>query len=265
MPKTSLFPPDALPLTSASSGAARFTPQGSQVRIEVLQPDGAQPYKVLAKSPFFPALKKNDTLHISFEMRCLAAPPPDHRGSFKAYLQVDKGPWEGLGESASSIPSDGVWRTYHVSAKAEKDFPEGIVNVGLHLAQQAQTLELRFLRGENLGDVALKEIPENPMDYLGREKNAPWRKEAVQRIEKHRKGELKLKITDRSGKIIPDANVSVELKRHAFAFGSFVDYDPDKNNSDVEKNNDSVVQPGHDSLVLVGLGSGERENPEGLS
>ncbi len=242
MRQTPLFPPDLLPLTGSADGAARFTPQGTQVRIEVLKPDGARPYNVLVKSPFFPALKKNDTLHLSLEIRCLAAPLPDRRGSFKAYLQVDKGPWEGLSDMGGSVPSDGVWRTYHFSAKTQKDFPEGVVNLVLHLAKQVQTLEVRNLRGMNLGDVPIATVPENPMEYLGREKDASWRKEAAQRIEKNRKGDFKLKITDKSGKIISGASVSVELKRHAYAFGSFVDYDPYKNNIDVEKHKKYMLQ-----------------------
>jgi endo-1,4-beta-xylanase len=242
MPQTPLFPPDALPLTGGADGAARFTPQGTQVRIEVVKPDGAKPWSAFIKSPFFPALKKNDTLHVSVELRCLAAAPPDRRGSFNAYVQVDKGDWEGLGNVGSGVPSDGAWRTYHISAKAQKDFPEGVVNVVLHLAQQVQTLEARNLRGVNLGDVPLTSVPDNPMNYLGRERNAPWRKEAARRIEKNRKGELKLKITDTSGKTISGASVSVELKRHAFAFGSFTDYKPAEDNPDAEKYKKTMLQ-----------------------
>ncbi len=58
--------------------------------------------------------------------------------------------------------------------------------------------------------------------YSGQETDAPWRKEAAARIEKHRKADLIVSVIDDQGRLIPDAEVKIEMQRHAFGFGSMV-------------------------------------------
>src|SRR4051812_19982578 len=57
-------------------------------------------------------------------------------------------------------------------------------------------------------------------NYKGREPQAPWRKEAETRIDKFRKAALSIVVNDASGKPVPDADVSVKMKRHAFSWGA---------------------------------------------
>ncbi|MCF7849014.1 MAG: endo-1,4-beta-xylanase [Kiritimatiellales bacterium] len=57
-------------------------------------------------------------------------------------------------------------------------------------------------------------------DYIGRSADAAWRKAANERIEKHRKAELEIRVVDKDGKPVPGANVSVRQQRHAFGFGT---------------------------------------------
>src|SRR5688572_23119345 len=61
-----------------------------------------------------------------------------------------------------------------------------------------------------------------PESYAGRAEEAPWRVAAAQRIERYRKGTLRVVVTDRRGKPIPGATVRVSMRRHAFGFGSAV-------------------------------------------
>src|SRR5215216_180336 len=49
------------------------------------------------------------------------------------------------------------------------------------------------------------------LDYKGREANAPWRKEAEARIERSRKADLSLTVTDAAGQPLPDAELSIKL------------------------------------------------------
>jgi GH35 family endo-1,4-beta-xylanase len=60
------------------------------------------------------------------------------------------------------------------------------------------------------------------MNYEGREPDAPWRKEALARIDKIRKGNLTVTVKDATGKVVPNAEVKVEMTRHAFKFGSTI-------------------------------------------
>ena len=59
--------------------------------------------------------------------------------------------------------------------------------------------------------------------YIGRERDAPWRETAEQHIERYRKGNLAVIVRDRDGKLLPGADVSIQMTRHAFRFGSRAD------------------------------------------
>ena len=59
--------------------------------------------------------------------------------------------------------------------------------------------------------------------YTGRAADAPWRNAAAERIEKIRKGDLTIAVTDAAGKPVPDAQVRVIQKKHAFGWGTAVD------------------------------------------
>jgi endo-1,4-beta-xylanase len=58
------------------------------------------------------------------------------------------------------------------------------------------------------------------LDYPGRQPDASWRKEAEARIEKNRKADLNIVVTDASGAPLANADVSAKLKQHAFRWGA---------------------------------------------
>lgn len=57
-------------------------------------------------------------------------------------------------------------------------------------------------------------------DYAGRSPDASWREAAQKRIERHRKGELEIRVVDADGNPVPDANVTVAMRRSDFKFGT---------------------------------------------
>ncbi|KAF3886340.1 MULTISPECIES: endo-1,4-beta-xylanase [Nostocales] len=71
-----------------------------------------------------------------------------------------------------------------------------------------------------------------------------WRETANQNIEKYRKGDLTVVVTDASGNPIPNADVRVAMKRHAYSFGSATDDALllNSNNSDGDRYRDNVLQ-----------------------
>ena len=60
------------------------------------------------------------------------------------------------------------------------------------------------------------------LEYPGMQPDAPWRAAAAERIEKLRKAELRVTVKDEAGKLVPGAEVSVRLTKHAFGFGTCV-------------------------------------------
>jgi GH35 family endo-1,4-beta-xylanase len=82
--------------------------------------------------------------------------------------------------------------------------------------------------------------------YEGREADAPWSKAADARIEKYRKGDLKVVVKDKNGKPVANADVTVKMRKHAYGFGTCVS-GPVLNGqrvsaADVQKYKDTIVR-----------------------
>lgn len=88
------------------------------------------------------------------------------------------------------------------------------------------TFDLQFDR------VAISNSVAPPPPYAGAEPDAPWRAEAVARIDAIRRADLRVRVTDAVGNPLPNANVGIHMQEHAFNFGSAVqgvrlrDYNP---------------------------------------
>lgn len=68
-------------------------------------------------------------------------------------------------------------------------------------------------------------VPPGPRSYAGREADAPWRKAALDRIEKHRKADFSVRVRGPDGEPLADTEVTLTLRRHEFGFGSAVTAD----------------------------------------
>ena len=61
-----------------------------------------------------------------------------------------------------------------------------------------------------------------PFTYAGRAPDAAWRRAAAERIERHRKATIVVKVVGAKGKAVKDAVVRVRQPRHAFGFGNIL-------------------------------------------
>lgn len=61
-----------------------------------------------------------------------------------------------------------------------------------------------------------------PDPYPGMEPDAPWRAEAATRIDANRKANMRVNVTDAFGNPITGANVSINMTKHEFGFGTAV-------------------------------------------
>ena len=99
--------------------------------------------------------------------------------------------------------------------------PEGKACLTLFCAREAQTVEIagvRVIRYAPETDVS--NFPRIRHTYAGREPDAPWRKAALDRIEKIRKADCSLTLTGPDGKPLANQPVKLTLRRHEFGFGS---------------------------------------------
>ena len=166
-------------------------------------------------------LKKGDHLLAIVNVRCVDA--ADGFGRFSGCIQDSLPPWTGIGSNDAIVGKE--WKRFYVHGKAAKDFAPGRYELTVHLGAQAQTLEFGGITMLDLGqNVDETKLPFTPITYPGEEPDAPWRKAAAERIDKYRKADLVVRVVDRGGKPVPGAKVHIQMLRHAYGFGTFLEY-----------------------------------------
>lgn len=181
------------------------------------------PWTVQLTTPHSAApVRKGDVLLLIYHVRCLASKAESGGGHAQGFLQLTRDPWTGTGSFGAAPGRD--WQKRYVRVVSQHDYGAGELEVTFHLGRYAQTLEFGGVVLLGLGpDVDLKALPVSPVTYVGRGLDAPWRDEAAQRIEQHRKASLTVRVTDDKGRPVPDATVHVRMTRHAYQFGTFLE------------------------------------------
>lgn len=124
-------------------------------------------------------------------------------------------------ENTTSISKD--WKTYYIPFKTTKDVAADELSMVMQLGFPIQKFEITDIQVyvfEPNFNTAL--LPKTKIVYEGMEDNAPWRKEAKDKIEKIRKTDFKITFR-KEGKVVQDAQAYLELKKHDFNFGAAVE------------------------------------------
>ncbi|MES2474817.1 MAG: endo-1,4-beta-xylanase [Verrucomicrobiota bacterium] len=117
----------------------------------------------------------------------------------------------------------GDWVRVNQPFIAEIGAAKGAAEVSLFLGEREQTVEIAAIRVLNYGpNMDLAKLPRQKQSYPGREADAPWRKQALERISEIRMADQALRVVGADGQPLANAEVIVELDRHAFGFGSCV-------------------------------------------
>jgi GH35 family endo-1,4-beta-xylanase len=166
-------------------------------------------------------IARGDMLLASFWVRCVDSQSESGAGELQVSLGEASGKWRNF----MSLPVNVGQKWQHVClfGPAKKTYDPGEVRLAINAGGWPQTIEISDVRIANLGqDVDRKALPriERDIDYPGREPEAAWRKAAAERIEKFRKGDLKVTVLDAAGKPVPGAKVHVAMQKHAFIFGT---------------------------------------------
>lgn len=166
-------------------------------------------------------LSKGDVLFYIFYLRVIESINPNGEGSGIFYVQRSSSPWTSLGSSSLTFRSS--WRKMYVVAQAGEDYPINSMEFTIHLGSQAQTVEVGGIIALNLGQgVDLADLPRNPLYWDGMDAGAAWRAAADARIEQIRKGNLTVVVKNQNGDFVKNAAVSVNMKNHAYGFGTFI-------------------------------------------
>lgn len=167
-------------------------------------------------------VKAGDVLLAHFWLRCVESMTGEAFAGF--VFEQSSEPFDKQAEMRVGARS--TWTEVNIPFKLNQDFKAGDAQICFRLGYERQTIELAGVELINYGpDVRLESLPRTRVSYNGREADAAWRKEALARIDKIRKGDLTIRVVDALGKPIAGAQVEAKQTRHAFRFGSCVTTD----------------------------------------
>lgn len=166
------------------------------------------------------SVRKGDVIYATFYVRSVKSAAESGQSVFYFVL---KGSGKIKGDLLRKYYSAGKdWQQFHIATRAKKDFPAGSLRLHLWTGDQLQVLDVGGLSVVNLGsDFDMAKLPktEYNLKYQGSEAGAQWRKDAAKRIEKYRKGDMKLKVVDANGKPLAGKKVKIAMTQHDFKFG----------------------------------------------
>lgn len=117
-----------------------------------------------------------------------------------------------------------VWTEVDLVFKAPATFAPGDIAIMFGVGTRLQTVDIASVSMRCFSnDRPPARFPSTSFSYAGRDLDAPWRAAAERQIERYRKGDLSINVTDDSGEPVEDAEVHIQMSRHDFIFGTVVD------------------------------------------
>jgi endo-1,4-beta-xylanase len=147
--------------------------------------------------------------------------PETGDGQFEIGIQKSSPPWNGFGNMQFTAKNQ--WKWIDLPLIADFSAPADGLQVIFNCGYQPQIIEIGAMSAYVFdAGIPVSALPAPVVTYEGREIDAAWRVAAAQRIEQHRKADLRVVVTDRTGNPVPNATVQVRMQKHAFFFGTCI-------------------------------------------
>ena len=190
------------------------------IQVEVLNPTGDF-WSGQIQLPFTAPVAQDDVLLLYVEFKLIETTDETGAGYITAFV-------EGLAPEYTKylqfrLDSTGEWQSFFLPFKMGGSFNanQNFLKFGFGAGSRPQTVQLTNIQLFNYkNSKTLSELPQTRPSYAGREPDAAWRAEAEARIEQYRKGNLVVKVVNPNGEPISGAQVSIDLQKHAYHFGS---------------------------------------------
>jgi endo-1,4-beta-xylanase len=218
--QTPVLPPDALGgfRLLCAGGAAARVPVADQEFFEawrIVTPSGvAREWDCRIRHTLSVAVRRNDWLVAVFWIRAVDGLEPMVR------LNMERAAPDYRKSVAAATFATAEWRRLQVPFRVVEDYQPGGAAIDFWVGYDPQTVEIGGVSVLNFGPGESPPVKTEGFTYPGREANAPWREAARERIERHRMETLAVRVLDAGGAPVPQAEVRVRMRRHAFRFGS---------------------------------------------
>lgn len=180
-------------------------------------------YDAQLQMPVNHPLEKGDVLVLRFWAKMLST--VDESGFATLGYTVEEfanGSYVSISDGTISLNSE--WKQYSVLFAGRENWEAGVWRLCLKIGYNPQVIQVAGLSITNYHDaieVADINTTKKSVDtYYGREDGALWREEALKRIEKHRVRDMNVSVTDENGNPVQGAEVSANMTRSEFLWGS---------------------------------------------
>lgn len=180
-----------------------------------------QDYQLQLSQASAAPVRKGDAMLARVTLRCTQSSAETGEGSVRVVFERRGAPWT---KSLSRRVAPGrKWKTFALRFRAAENLAAGAAQFSITLGTLAQTIEIGAVSMVNYEhQIRYQDLPPLPLTYAGREPDAPWRRAARARIDKHRKADITIRVTGPTGLPVRQADVRVRLVRHKYAFGSAI-------------------------------------------
>ena len=122
---------------------------------------------------------------------------------------------------SSDIDLSNEWKKYYLVGDLATDMEANSCQIGVRFCHAYGEFQIADMQVEVI-DTGGKEIdlPYPPSSYRGYEDDAIWRKEAQKRIEKYRKNDINISVTDKDGNPVKDAEVTAKMTDSEMHWGA---------------------------------------------
>lgn len=200
---------------------AHLTTQGpgftSSWKIETTR-DLSPAWAVEVRAALTQPVKKGDTAYLRFYARALTTTDETGLGRMRVAVQRVGPNYQKSLEQTVSVPKH--WQEFRFPFTFAEDYAAGAVEVTLGFGFKRQAVEVGGIELLHFGTrVDKSALPTMRFSYPGREADAPWRQDALARIEQIRKSGFVIEVKDAAGQPAAGATVRVEQRTSAFHFG----------------------------------------------
>jgi endo-1,4-beta-xylanase len=170
--------------------------------------------------PSVAGIAANDVILVAFYARTISSVQETGEGSVTIIIEHKT---TYAKEISTKLMIGREWKQYYVSVKSKVNWSVADIRYALFTGFNSQSIEVadvQFINYKN--SLTLADLPVTEITYFGQAPDAEWRTAASERINQIRKGAADVTVYDEQGNVVTGAEVSIEMARHQFGFGTAI-------------------------------------------